>query len=301
MDEKLTTTIAKIKNLAQQNPEFDQAMRKLFGGTVSAFSVPSDTTSNSQLDEIYEYCISKILKEQASDFYKNLPSIFVDQKKVLMEDYYRMEKFHRQNNFGDFCLAIYQQIECITNVLCKSKDLNEICEKFWGYPAYVKDLKEKTTYQNRAFNESGSDSYCIANLLFMSNAAEKSRHPIQSLTANDKMRVVVYFVGYLTQMKSSDYESFVSFTNLLRDIYQCRNMNHRGNTLTEWEQSIINRVSISKTLYYYKFMGVLSQYLDFIEKGVPRLQELKAYADTLASRKIAISLKIVGKLDEIPH
>ena len=135
MEEKLKTTITKIKSLAQQNPEFAQAMRKQFGGTASAFTVPTDMVSNSQLDEIYEYCISKILKEQASDFYKNLPSIFVDRKQVLMEDYFRMEQFHRQNNFGDFCLALYQQIECITNVLCESKDLNEICEKFWGYPA----------------------------------------------------------------------------------------------------------------------------------------------------------------------
>lgn len=36
MDEKLKTTIDKIKQLAEQNPEFDQAMRKLFGQTASA-------------------------------------------------------------------------------------------------------------------------------------------------------------------------------------------------------------------------------------------------------------------------
>ena len=163
LEEKVTGRLKKNHNLltVTRIPEFAQAMRKQFGGTASAFTVPTDMVSNSQLDEIYEYCISKILKEQASDFYKNLPSIFVDRKQVLMEDYFRMEQFHRQNNFGDFCLALYQQIECITNVLCESKDLNEICEKFWGYPAYVKDLKDKTSYQNRNVKEDGSGSCTV--------------------------------------------------------------------------------------------------------------------------------------------
>ena len=36
MDEKLITTINKIKLFAEQNPEFNQAMQKLFGNETSA-------------------------------------------------------------------------------------------------------------------------------------------------------------------------------------------------------------------------------------------------------------------------
>ena len=36
MDEKLIATVNKIKLLAEQNPEFNQTMQKLFGNTVSA-------------------------------------------------------------------------------------------------------------------------------------------------------------------------------------------------------------------------------------------------------------------------
>ena len=39
MDEKIKSTVHKIKLLAEQNPEFYQEMQKLFGKTASASDV----------------------------------------------------------------------------------------------------------------------------------------------------------------------------------------------------------------------------------------------------------------------
>lgn len=69
------------------------------------------------------------------------------------------------------------------------------------------------------------------------------------------------------------------------DIYQCRNMNHRGNTLNEWEQSTLNRISPLKSFYYFKFMGVLAQYVDYIRNGFDYIPELKKYSDSIKEKK----------------
>lgn len=98
-------------------------------------------------------------------------------------------------------------------------------------------------------------------------------------------------------MKSSDYDSYIEFTSLLSDIYQCRNMNHRGNTLNEWEQSTLNRISPLKSFYYFKFMGVLAQYVDYIRNGVDYIPELKKYSDSIKEKKISPQLKVLGKVD----
>ena len=69
----------------------------------------------------------------------------------------------------------------------------------------------------------------------MSNAVEKSLKSLQNQYAIDKIRIIVYYFGYGAKMKSSDFEGYKEITGLLNDIYQCRNTNHRGNTLTEYE------------------------------------------------------------------
>ena len=89
-------------------------------------------------------------------------------------------------------------------------------------------------------------------------------------------------------MKPYDYWPYREFTELLSDIYQCRNMNHRGNKPSEWEQSILNRISPLKSFYYFKFLGGLAQYVDYIKKGVDYIPELKRYSDGLEKKTICI-------------
>lgn len=296
MDDKLMSTIDKITRLTQQNAEFDMELRKRLN-VASANSILLD---DERINEIYEYCIEKIIRQQANEFYEDFP-LQSSIKDTLIRDFIRMESFRRKDNFGDFCLSLYQQIECMTNRLCEMKELSDITEKMWGLPAYLKIEKGK---EPSIYSRSGD--YTIASLLFPgnnkqsgnTNAFEKSRISLQTQYAIDKIRTIVYFLGYKAKMKSSDYDSFVEITSLLNDIYQCRNMNHRGNSQNKWEKETFSRIVPLKSLYYFKFLGVLAQYVEYIKEGWEYIPELKKYSDSIEMRKIsAPQLKVLGKID----
>ena len=114
------STIDKITRLTQQNTEFDMELRKRLN-VASANSVLSE---DERINQIYEYCIEKIIKQQADEFYADFPLQSI--KDILIGDFVRMESFRRKDNFGDFCLSLYQQIECMTNKLCEKKELSVI-------------------------------------------------------------------------------------------------------------------------------------------------------------------------------
>lgn len=296
MDDKLFTTLDKIARLTQQNAEFDTELRK----RLNVASANSAIIDDERITQIYEYCIEKIIRNQAMEFYKDFPLTSIIS--ILVEDFCRMESFRRKDKFGDFCLSLYQQIECMTNKLCEDSTLSEITSKMWGCHAYVKDEKNvPIDISNRV-----SGDFTIANLIFPGqnkktgnlNSIEKPQSTLQAQFASDKMRILVYFLGYKGLMKSSDYDSYIEFTSLLSDIYQCRNMNHRGNTQNEWEATVFNRIYPLKSFYYFKFMGGLAQYVDYIKKGLEYISELKKYSDSIEKQKVpAQHPKVLGKIE----
>lgn len=295
MEENKKTAIEKIYMLTKQDAEFNEELRKKLGITSVAKSAVID---DERLNQIYEYCIEKIIRRQAEEFYKDfsIPSLVP----TLVEDYVRMESFRRKDSFGDFCLSLYQQIECITNKLCESAILSEITDKMWAYEAYV-----KTTEGNDLDIKERTGTYRIADLIFpfnnkngISNAVEKSLKTLQNQYAIDKIRIIVYFYGYGAKMRSSDFEGYKEITGLLNDIYQCRNTNHRGNTLKEYEQDTLNRILPMKSFYYFKFLGVLAQYIDFVKVGTSVINDIATYAKTLAPKKVeAKGPKVIGKIE----
>lgn len=295
MEDNKKAAIEKILLLSKQDKEFNEELRKRLDITPVANSAIMD---DERLNQIYEYCVEKIIQNQAEEFYKDFPIPTLIP--TLVKDYVRMESFRRKDSFGDFCLALYQQIECVTNKICESATLSEITDKMWAYEAYIKstdgkdpDIKERT------------GTYRIADLIFpfnnkngVSNAVEKSLKTLQNQYAIDKIRIIVYYFGYGAKMKSSDFDSYKEITGLLNDIYQCRNTNHRGNTLTEYETETLNRILPMKSFYYFKFLGALAQYIDFIKTGSLTITDIAAYAKTLPSKKVETKgPKVVGKID----
>lgn len=187
MDEKLISTLGKILRLCNQNAEFDKELRKRLDMASSANALSLDVE---RMDQIYEYCIEKVVRKQAQEFYSAFPISSI--RDILVEDFCRMETFRRKDNFGDFCLSLYQQIECMTNSICSNSDLSVIAERMWEHPAYVKTGKGITpTLEVRS-----EGHYTVAKFVSpwtkektsMPNAAAKSRSALQSLCAKDKMR-----------------------------------------------------------------------------------------------------------------
>jgi hypothetical protein len=98
-------------------------------------------------------------------------------------------------------------------------------------------------------------------------------------------------------LKNSDYDSFREITGLLNDVYQCRNMNHRGNTLTQWEEETLGRIVPMKSFYYFKFLGCLAQFVEYVRNGSKVIPEIAKYAKSIEVKKVGIELNVKGKID----
>lgn len=270
MYEKLQTILNKIVRLCSQNPEFDMKLRK----QLRVASANSGLLDDERINQIYEYCIEEVIRQQATEFYADFPLCTI--KDDLIEDFVRMEFFRRKDNFGDFCLALYQQIERMTNTILSDERLSDITKSMWELPAY---LNTKECKNPPIFARSYWSDYTIAKLLFgKNNASEKISISLKDQYAIDKIRIIVYFLGYKAMMKYSDYDSFNEVTSLLYDIYQCRNMNHRGNSPSP---EIQDRILPLKSLYYFKFLGVLAQYVEYIKEGYDYLPTIYAELPTI--------------------
>ena len=278
--------VLKLLSKKLKMPEYKELMEEFVKELL-----PFCSNVDSRIDEIYELCIEKIIREQATAFYNDFPISEI--KSQLVEDLVRMENFRRKDNFGDFCLALYQQIECITNYLCRCPQLDNIVTKMWGYPAYVKSGKgidvsisvREGEYTIGKFVLVGKDDKKI----------EKSKMSLQNIPANDKIRTIVYFFGYRAMLRNVDYDSFIEITSLLNDIYNCRNLNHRGNILNPWEQEILDRVLPLQSFYYFKFMGVLAQYVSFIKNGLDFFPTLVKFANEIEKKDLKLEPVIISE------
>lgn len=239
------------------------------------------------LNDIYEYCVEEIIKKQATEFYHDFP--FPEIKNTLIADYVRMERFKRQDNFEDFCLALYQQIECITNTIIKDKALMEIAPKLMTYPAYV--IEDDFSKRNL------DSDYCVAKLIFLKNPDEKYLENIINLYAIDKIRVIMYFICYKTILRNTDYKYFVEYGDLIYSLYQYRNKNHRGDIYNEAQNEIFAKIEPLKSYYYLKFSTFLIFYIEGIKKGYPIDKDLISYCMKLEDRKYTNSLKVIGRID----
>ena len=100
-------------------------------------------------------------------------------------------------------------------------------------------------------------------------------------------------------MVSWMYKGFNEICNLLYDLYQCRNLNHRGIIRSERVQNVIDKITPLESLYYFKFYGLLVQYVEFIKEGFPISSKLIEYANSLPSISVTLpkqELKQVGMI-----
>lgn len=280
MEENLREILEKVCQLSQQNPEFDVALRE----RLKIASANSVVVDDERINEIYELCIEKVVRKQAAEFYADFPIKGLIPQ--LEEDFIRMEFFRRKDNFGDFCLALYQQIECMTNHLCERKELEIITSTMWGCSPYVfSDAGTEPRLDNRL-----KGKFLIANLIFPQgrgqDAFERSQRGLQTQAAIHKCKTVVYFLGYRAKMKSSDYDAFIEISEQLSNIYQCRNWVHRGGTSLHHEKENYEKIYPLKSFYYFKFIGVLTQYIEYVKKGFPFIPELVKYCETIGVQKV---------------
>lgn len=246
-------------------------------------------SENTLLLDIKEYCIEKILLEQAEEFYKHFP---IDEiKPLLIKDFVKMEMWRRRDNLQEFCLALYQQVENIVNYIANVNKVSDVILSLISAPAYILSEAKNVSERN---NES---TYRIANLLFMKDAALKAHKIVAEQLALDKFRTIYYFICKQGQIKASQYDDFVRETDLLRDIYFLRNQNHRGQKLADWEMPIDQRIKNYSTLYYFRFLDFLATFVKGIIDGYPMSDDLIKYSKNYISVPIKEDLKPIGKIE----
>lgn len=216
---------------------------------------PVSDFSPTQVEEIYEYCLQKIIKDHAEKFYHDFK--LDDIKPKLIEDFIRMESFRRDNNFEDFCLAAYQQLELIINTLIAFP-------KFSNYFKENKDLSAVLRYDKATEKWIRSGNQTIGKLIFQTGDQLKITTqistPIQTWFFNQQYRAILYFFYFSKELKYNS-DQFERVFNTGNFMYQGRNLNHRGGTKSHYQQNIIDDLIPNQHKYYFKFMGFLEDFI----------------------------------------
>lgn len=252
MEDNKKAAIEKIYQLTKQDAEFNEELRKKLGITSSANTALIDDT---RMNQIYEYCIERIITEQAENFYKGFPIKTIINQLII--DFSRMESFRRKNQFEDYALALYQQIECIVNSIFSQEIFVKTINSLWNSPSYTPKKGGKRSIANEIF---GTGDYLASGL----ERANNSQY-----SAKDKIRCVVYFIGGFW-CSNSYPASYVKLCDFLSDIYLCRNTNHRGVTQNPVVDKKIKAFNESFTCSYFLFNAALVEFVRIIQEGYSR-------------------------------
>lgn len=250
--------------------------------------------ADARISDIHEQCIESILKEQATEFYKDF--VIEDIRPQLIADFIKMEHWRRRNNIQEFGMALYQQIECITNRLSQDDTLCEVFRTMMDALCYV------DSYNPMVVNRYEQSSYTIGQLLFMHDVPTKSKVILPQQWTFDKFKAINYFVCHKACLTKYQFNQFVEENNIFGEIYALRNLNHRGNDPTDKEKERLKKIEENPSRAFLTFISFLSWFIDSVNKGFPLSKELKEYAQTDFSgvRKPEIGPKVIKKIDLLP-
>lgn len=243
----------------------------------------NDHGSNSKIDEIYEYCLNKNLHEQAEDLYKNFPIATLHSN--LIENYVKMEEARRRNDFDEFGLHLYQQIESIVNYLIKDPNVISIIEKLRKQPSSMEI--------NRYSNPNGKvsqrhESKSIESFLIYvdpnadPNSIKKDvEGPINKQFATEKFKFILYFVCYGGRYHLNLSDEWINKTTCFSEIYNVRNHVHSGCDFSDRQKEKYLAVTANKSQSYLKFISFLLFFIEGVEKGYPLTEELVEWANSI--------------------
>ncbi|RYE56032.1 MAG: hypothetical protein EOP48_08910 [Sphingobacteriales bacterium] len=275
--EKLKLLLQFIDKIVSQrgNEWFKDELGKKYG--VPATEVNFDDFDNDgSIRKIYEYCLKEIIKSQANKFYENFK--FSKIKEQLVKDFIRMEHYRRQDDFENFCLAMFQQLECVVNYLTAINEVKSRVVEERNQPVI-------STYDKFAkrYIKTGSS---LGSLLCRQKDSRKIddlfTKKLDSWYFNNKLRVVLYFFCFNAELKYNT-EEFERLYELGNYIYQIRNLNHRGGQATEYQSQIIGKVLPLSQKYYLRFLGFLEEFISSIDASPFTLEVLTRLSNTVVN------------------
>lgn len=225
---------------------------------ISKYCINNNLVENPVIEEIYEYCIKQIIAQQADKFYQDFKLDTI--KDRLISDFIRMENFRRMDNFEDFCMALFQQIEGITNELATS-EVKSIIEKDQNKGTHKIKDRETMEYVPQklwqlVFNPNLKDE----------ELQKKLSKPIHEWDFTERFKSILYV--FFFNHKIYNYQDFLNIFFLGNELYQSRNLNHRGGTLSEKQKKTVEKVTSNSYKYYFKFLGFFEDFTTKINSNL---------------------------------
>lgn len=268
---QLTKLLAFVKSL------YDDPDNKEFAAGIQAIVLNDFQTENKreswtkQINEIYELCLMKNLREQAEDLYKDFPITSISSD--LASLFVQMEDARRHNDFDAFGFNLYQQIELIVNTLIKETNISLIYSE-------IKELKPFTKYDKNSNSRVRVEDkkYSKAELFILIAKKEDSGElsyrsigkQLASLSALEKARAIIYIVNKGCEVDLYAKNNVIQFFETLSSIYNVRNHDaHSGGVITEFQERQYQKLVADKTQNYLYFLSFLLAFLQGISANYP--------------------------------
>lgn len=203
--------------------------------------------SNQLINEIHEYCIKKILQDQAEGFYKCF--FLIDLVPLLIPPFLRMEQFKREDRYEEFCLALFQQLEILTNYIFKNTSIQNYIEKNSN-----KLVCNKYNYTTQKNNLSGTEK--VSTIIFFEENIK--------WTAISKFKAIL-FVNYFNEDIGNNTFEFYRKSTILSEINNVRSLVHGGESLYGNQKLIAEKSVLNKYTNYIKLSGFLEDFLSTIK------------------------------------
>lgn len=227
-----------------------------------------------KIDEIYEYCLSKNLREQAEDFYKNIPLLSI--KQTLIERYIEMEEARRKGNFDAFGRCLFLQLESIVKAIFQDPVFVDVYQSMYDAPS----LLDTSNWSNLSVDKRYSPSKRVWQILFKDDSNRGKE--VGKLFITDKIYIVLYFICHQAMLTNGEISKFNDDKFLLYDIDIVRNHeSHEGGEPTEYQKKQYEKMSQNVGQTYLRFSAALLSFVEGIEKGLPMDSNLIDYAKRL--------------------
>lgn len=257
------------------NREFAAGIQALVGTSADAGTLDSE-----RLEEIYELCLERNARDQATGLYEDFP--YKSLKESLIEDYVIMERFRRRGDFLNFSAHLFLQIESICNEVCADERFQKVYSSLIkaNIPAYI-------DFNGGINDRRYGSSMTVGKLLFgkyeVTDKGDKKNSTLAELWMSEKIKCTLYFAAFATCMSSSDFVEWKYNTELLVDIYNVRcQADHRGGNMSDYKEKRLNEILTHKNRYYSIFFSELSYFVNKIIEGALKLASLIEYAESLS-------------------
>lgn len=253
----------------------DEFFRDELLNMISTSLPENEIAGHPLLKRIYEHCIEEVIIKQSGDFYHDFKIEPI--KSQLEIDFQRMEHERRRDNFEGFCLAMFQQLENIVNVIFLESDCKEKIRQTRREPFFT-----KWNTKQQKFIKEGAET--VEQQLLLKFKPEQSQdidkyfdrnsYPIIDYNPNrrswgflNRYRAVLYFYYFSQVLKPYEIDDIYETGKIL---YQVRNENHRGSEPTPAGKKLLAKTKGSECLYYFKFYGFLVNFVSAVNSNLTK-------------------------------